>query len=218
MPNWIYAGTHNVNYRINSALYRFSQLEAAGFQWPAPRFGSPKALFADLAHANAPDAAGMLEAWMASNPRFNGGVTMPRDTRYQKGDYLYRFSDSSASQRRSVSGKWWFDYDSYLYLRGQSYGDFSRFRDYARAGFCVLDEYGDMGNLVRAKLIVDLWAIIGSSAPARGARSERGRDSIVNWFGSNLFQIYIPGAAEVNQQAMEVAGWRSESGAGGGQS
>jgi hypothetical protein len=78
------------------------------------------------------DAAGFDHSVTGGQPRFNGGVTAPLETRLQRGDKIYRFSSSPKTRREDqVSGCWWFDYDTCLFLWSKSRGTDQGFRDAA---------------------------------------------------------------------------------------
>ena len=117
-------------------------------------------------------------------------MTSPIETRLQKGDKIYRFSDSKHDLERIVGGGWWFDIDTCIFLwskAGAGQTD-SGFRSAARAAFGVLHEWGDMGKLVTGTLAHDFWAFKGLTAAATGKEG-----SIHNPYGLNGLQIFVPG-------------------------
>lgn len=170
----IYDGTRNYDHHCG-IRYEVATLEATGFQWAAvgqkEKEANPK-------------------NYGKSQPKFNGGIISPIETRLQKNDKIYRFSDSASNQEQIVGGRWWFDMDTCIFLwskAGIGQTD-AGYRSAARAAFAVLHEWGDMGRLVTGILACDFWAFKGLTAPAKGNEC-----SINNPYGLDGLQIFVPG-------------------------
>jgi hypothetical protein len=124
-----------------------------------------------------------------SKKRFNGGITRHLTKRLQAGDKLFRFAPSGPfDAARHVSGEWWFDQNAAIFLLSKSDGTDDGFRQAARWAFCVLPEWGDMGNCMSVHLAADYWAIAGTAARANG---ESG--TMTNPFGTDCLTLFIPG-------------------------
>ena len=170
----VYERTANQEHHFGR-LYDMAKLGAAGFSWPVENIND-------------------WHPGMYKNvqPRFNGGVCCPYESRLQAGDKLYRFAPSGCSLENHLRGRWWFDEETCVFLWSKS-GYENRdanFRNQARRAFGVLDEWGDMGNLVTVVLKEDFWCIKGSTAPAK---ESSGPVVMHNPFGTDVLQIFVPG-------------------------
>jgi hypothetical protein len=121
--------------------------------------------------------------------QFNGGITRQLVKRLQRGHKLFRFTPSGPIDLgRQVAGEWWFDQEACIFLWSKSGGTDNGFRNAARAAFCVLPEWGDMGNCVSGFLTADFWAITGTSARADGKGG-----SLHNPYGVDCLALFVPG-------------------------
>lgn len=161
MNNSIWGGTRNGDHHQNARLYKAAQLESVGFDKKSEE----------------------------RQPRFNGGVTAPREIRLQRGDKIYRFCGSKDKNlEQQIRGRWWFDYDACLFLQSKSGGTDKGFRNAARAAFAVVPEWSDMNFCTSGLLAYDFWAIAGNTARAVGKSA-----SANNPYGISICQIFIPG-------------------------
>ena len=154
--------------------YIEADLRASGFQ-PPPGLRGPK----------------MLEV----NSKFNGGIASRIVARLERGDRVYRFSDTKRATTREAraEGFWWFDQETYLTLRKLSPNGDDQLREAARNTLAVLPEWGDMGNLVRGKVAKDFWCFKGMSAAAEGKSAK-----IVGPFTLDVLQIFVPGGLRIS--------------------
>jgi hypothetical protein len=93
------------------------------------------------------------------NSKLNGGIGSRIVARLQRGDRVYRFSDSKRASTREAraKGSWWFDQETYLTLRKLGGHADDKFRKTARSNLAILPEWGDMANLLTGKLNKDFW-------------------------------------------------------------
>ncbi len=124
---------------------------------------------------------------------FNRGITRHLTKRLQKGDKLFRFAPSGRfDAARHARGEWWFDQEAAIFLLSRSDGTDDGFRQAARWAFCVLPEWGDMGNCMSAYLAHDYWAIAGTAARAHGRSG-----SMTNPHGTDCLTLFIPGGLQL---------------------
>jgi len=120
---------------------------------------------------------------------YNGGIDSRRLSRLQKGDLLFRFSDSrNFDLEGRFAGAWWFDRECLATIRWAARLDNSDFRDAARSYLGILYEWGDMGNLVGGLVNADFWCFRGLTGPISGQRQ-----SASGPFRTDVVQIYVPG-------------------------
>jgi hypothetical protein len=120
---------------------------------------------------------------------YNGGLYGRRVSRLQKGDLLFRFSDSRNRDPTSrFAGAWWFDRECFATLRRASRLENADFTETARSYLGVLYEWGDMKNLVGGLLTADFWCLKGLTGAVHGARQ-----SASGPFRTDVVQIYVPG-------------------------
>lgn len=122
---------------------------------------------------------------------FNGGIQSNRlESHLEKGDKIFRFSDKKRAPEKNdvISGCWWFDQETCIYLwKISSSGE--KFRDNARDAFGVLEEWGDMGNLVSGFLTSNFWCFKGVTATAEGS----GKKIVGGMHGLDALQVFVPG-------------------------
>jgi hypothetical protein len=188
----VHAGTRNERHH-SGVEYEVAQLSAAGFQWP-------------------PGLARDPVACLRTQPRFNGGIVSAIEVRLQKDDILYRFADSSADASGRLAGCWWFDSDTFLFLKNRAAQSGRQIRDMAREAFAVHDAFDtDMGIMLQGRLASAFWAFKGVTATADNKNPKNahqpfgqyagGGDDfrapapsvMTNRFGFDAMQLYVPG-------------------------
>lgn len=120
---------------------------------------------------------------------YNGGLYGRRVSRLEKGDLLFRFSDS---RRRTLadkfSGDWWFDRECLITIRQAGRMQNSDFTAIARSYLGVLYEWGDMKNLVGGCLTADFWCFKGMTGAIAGAQQKMSGP-----MRTDVLQLYVPG-------------------------
>jgi len=120
---------------------------------------------------------------------YNGGLYGRRVSRVQKGDLLFRFSDSSKDTLESrFRGDWWFDRECLATIRWAGMLTNSDFTAAARSHLGVLYEWGDMKNLVGGLLTADFWCFRGLTGAVDGERQKMSGP-----LRTDVMQIYVPG-------------------------
>jgi hypothetical protein len=120
---------------------------------------------------------------------YNGGLYARRISRVQKGDILFRFSDSRrTSLEEQFSGLWWFDQDCFATIRRTSRMQNADFTETARTLLGVLYEWGDMRNFVGGRLTADFWCFKGLTGAVSGERQR-----MSGHFRDDVVQIFVPG-------------------------
>jgi hypothetical protein len=120
---------------------------------------------------------------------YNGGICFKRVSRIQRGDLLFRFSDSKIKALdKKCAGYWWFEQDCFSTIRLTGQLENSDFTSTARSLLGILYEWGDMGNLVSGILTADFWCYKGLTGAVAGQKQ--------NFSGplrTDMVQIYVPG-------------------------
>jgi hypothetical protein len=124
---------------------------------------------------------------------YNGGLYGRRISRLEKGDLLFRFSDSSKATLESrFSDDWWFDGECLATIRWAARLENSDFTRAARSHLGVLYEWGVMKNLVGGLLTADFWCFKGLACGVAGERQK-----LSGPLRSDVVQIYVPGALKL---------------------
>lgn len=131
----------------------------------------------------------------AASANYNGGIAGKRIGRLEKGDLLFRFSDSAVtSLDRKCSGLWWFDLECLKTIRHVARASNVPFQRMARSLLGILFDWGDMGNLVGGKLTADFWCYKGLSNGYAGTSERTGQ--VQNMSAperQDVIQLFIPG-------------------------
>jgi len=132
---------------------------------------------------------GQDPSMLTAQGNYNGGLYCRRVSRLEKGDLLFRFSDSGKQNLESkFSGDWWFDRECLATIRWASRLENSDFTIAARSYLGVLHEWGDMKNLVGGLLTADFWCFKGLTGGVAGARQK-----LSGPLRTDVVQIYVPG-------------------------
>jgi hypothetical protein len=148
----------------------------------------------DLARANLLSAGfqpidGKSTSILTGPGHYNGGLYGRRVSRIEKGDLLFRFSDSGKQTLESkFFGNWWFDRECLVTIRRAGRLENSDFTDAARSYLGVLYEWGDMKNLVGGLLTEDFWCLKGLTGAVAGKRQKMSGP-----MRTDVMQIYVPG-------------------------
>ncbi len=138
---------------------------------------------------------GSSDPHAAKDPRnYNGGIYGKRVGRIEKGDLLFRFSDSKTAftLEDKFRGYWWFDLECLKTMRQVARMGNSGFTETARTYLAVLYEWGDMKNLVGGKVMGDYWCFKGLSGGISGAQQQQSGP-----FRTDVMQLYVPGGLKL---------------------
>jgi len=131
---------------------------------------------------------------LTSPLEYNGGLYGRRISRLQKGDLLFRFSDSKwRSLEEQFAGSWWFDRECLATIRWAARMENCDFTASARSHLGVLYEWGDMRNLVGGLLNADFWCFKGLTGGVEGARQKMSGP-----LRTDVMQIFVPGGLSLN--------------------
>jgi len=122
---------------------------------------------------------------------YNGGLFAGRMSRLQKGDRLFRFSNSDKrTLEERFEGDWWFDWECLATIRAASRIENADFAATARSFLGML--WGDKTNLVGGLLTADFWCLKGLT----GAFGDQ-QQHMSGPPRTDVMQIYVPGGLKL---------------------
>ena len=125
---------------------------------------------------------------------YNGGLYGKRVSRLQKGDLLFRFSDSlSVRGDNRFAGQWWLDAECFATIRRASRLENSDFIETARSFLGVLNDWSDMKNLVGGVLTADFWCFKGLTGGFEGVDKMGRHQRMSGPARTDVVQIFVPG-------------------------